>query len=147
MTSPFSSALDVARFVRGGRAVLTVRSKRSGEHRTYRVSRSVKDDGTATPFFLGLLSGPDNTADYTYVGVMDETTGAVRLTKASKFTAESVPVRAWNYVAKHLLNGDLPPDADVMHEGRCGCCVRALTVPESIARGIGPECWARMGGA
>ena len=29
---------------------------------------------------------------------------------------------------------------EVWHEGRCGRCNRALTVPESIASGIGPEC-------
>jgi hypothetical protein len=30
---------------------------------------------------------------------------------------------------------------EVWHEGRCGRCGRALTVPESVERGIGPECW------
>jgi hypothetical protein len=39
----------------------------------------------------------------------------------------------------------LPPDAEVMHEGRCACCGRPLTVPESIERGIGPDCWEKMG--
>lgn len=29
--------------------------------------------------------------------------------------------------------------------GRCGCCSRALTDPESIAAGIGPICAGRMG--
>lgn len=29
--------------------------------------------------------------------------------------------------------------------GSCGCCSRELTDPESIARGIGPICWARGG--
>ena len=28
--------------------------------------------------------------------------------------------------------------------GRCGKCGRTLTDPESIDRGIGPECWSRM---
>lgn len=28
--------------------------------------------------------------------------------------------------------------------GRCGKCGRTLTDPESIERGIGPECWSRM---
>jgi hypothetical protein len=141
MSTNFSSAADATRFIRGGRAVLTIRSHKSGEHRTFRVSR--KDD--TSPFFVGLLSGPDNTADYTYIGCLTDN-NQVRLTKASKLTCESVPVRAWNYVTRHLEAGNLPPDADVLHEGRCGCCGRALTVPESIERGIGPECWSKMGG-
>jgi hypothetical protein len=31
--------------------------------------------------------------------------------------------------------------------GRCGCCHRFLTDPRSKLRGIGPDCWAAMGGA
>jgi hypothetical protein len=140
MPTNFTSAADAHRFIRGGRAVLTIQSHKSGDHRTFRVNEK---DGT---FFVGLLSGPDNTSDYTYVGVL-QLEGTVRLTKASKLTCDSIPVRAWNYVARHLNHGNLPPDANVMHEGRCGCCGRALTVPESIARGIGPECWSKMGGS
>jgi len=31
--------------------------------------------------------------------------------------------------------------------GRCGCCGRRLTDPASKLRGIGPDCWAAIGGA
>lgn len=146
MTSPFLSAADAKRFVTGGRAVLTVRSRKSGEHRTYRINRREGDDGRKTPFFVALLTGPDNTADYQYVGVLDEATGGLRLTAKSRFTCDSVPVRAFDYVMKRVFRGELPADADVMHEDRCGVCARALTVPESIERGIGPECYERMMG-
>ncbi len=142
MSTNFTSAADARRFIRGGRAVLTIKSHKTGEHRTFRVSHPKDNDKM---FFVGLLSGPDNTADYTYMGVLTDD-GQVRLTKASKLTCESVPVRAWNYVARRLLADALPTDADVLHEGKCGCCGRALTVPESIERGIGPECWSKMGG-
>jgi hypothetical protein len=39
-----------------------------------------------------------------------------------------------------LRNGNLPEQVEVHHEGRCGRCGRALTVPESIESGFGPEC-------
>lgn len=138
----FANAADAHRFIRGGRAIVTIRSKKSGEHRTYRVSRPAEDK----PFFVGLLAGSDNTSDYVYAGIMDPATGAMRTTAKSQFTCDSVPVRAWNYVAKHLAAGQLPADAEVMHEGRCCVCGRVLTVPESIERGIGPECYSKMGG-
>jgi Family of unknown function (DUF6011) len=141
MSTNFTSAADARRFIRGGKAILTIRSHKSGEHRTFRVSKKDAD----SPFFVGLLTGPDNGADYTYMGVLTDD-GRVRLTKASKMGNESVSVRAWNYVATKLHADSLPPDADVLHEGRCGCCGRALTVPESIERGIGPECWSKMVG-
>jgi Family of unknown function (DUF6011) len=135
----FSSAADALRFVRSGRAVFTVRSRKTGDHRTYRVFRKDADG----PFFAGLLAGPDNTSDYVYLGVLADD-GAVRLTVKSKMKCDSVPVRALAYVARHLAAGTLPPDADVMHEGRCGVCGRPLTVPESLERGIGPDCWDKM---
>ena len=52
------------------------------------------------------------------------------------------PKPAW-FVS--LLSGpDNENSFTVHHEGKCGCCGRSLTVPESIKRGIGPECWSRM---
>jgi hypothetical protein len=34
----------------------------------------------------------------------------------------------------------LPGSVDVLHSGRCGRCGRTLTTPDSIERGLGPEC-------
>lgn len=31
--------------------------------------------------------------------------------------------------------------------GTCACCGRALSNDESVARGIGPECWSKIAGA
>ena len=47
---------------------------------------------------------------------------------------------AWFY-EKVIVDGKKPSDIglEVWHEGRCGKCGRKLIVPESIARGIGPE--------
>lgn len=136
------NAADAARFALGGRAVLTIRSRRTGDHRTYRVSRPKPD----APYFLSLLSGPNNESDYTYVGIVDPATLSVRLTTKSRMTCDSVPVRAWQYVMTTVARGTVPDDAEVQHEGRCAVCARTLTVPESLGRGIGPECYSRLGG-
>lgn len=147
MTTPssFASAHDAVRFIRAGHAIVTIASKKSGEHRTFRISRKEDQDGGPAPYFIGLLTGPDNQASYTYAGILADD-NRIRLTKASKLTCDSVPVRAWNYVAAHLAQGALPADAELMHEGACGACGRPLTTPESIQRGIGPICWAKLGG-
>jgi hypothetical protein len=140
----FKTAADARRFVRGGNATVTIASKRTGEHRTYRVSRTEDESGRKSPFFVGVLTGPDNTASYTYAGILAGD-GQIVPTKKSKLAADAPAVRGWNYVARHLATDSLPTDADVMHEGRCGCCNRPLTRPDSIERGIGPECAAKMG--
>lgn len=38
----------------------------------------------------------------------------------------------------------LPENIKVYHSGRCGCCGRTLTDPESMERGFGRECWAKI---
>jgi hypothetical protein len=47
-----------------------------------------------------------------------------------------------------MVQGKTPAEVDleVWHEGRCGACGRRLTVPESIERGLGPECYGRRNG-
>jgi len=92
------------------------------------------------------LTGPDNTADYTYVGMLDVQTGALQLTRKSAYTADSQPVRAFNWCMRYLWKDQpLPEPARIFHMGRCGRCGRALTVPSSIESGLGPECAGKLG--
>ena len=52
------------------------------------------------------------------------------------------------YCAQQLLNfvtgKALPPSLTAMEESRCGRCGHELTDPESIARGIGPDCYGHV---
>lgn len=55
------------------------------------------------------------------------------------------PNRVWAAQAiSHWLMGREPANAEFTEETECGVCGRTLTDPESIARGIGPECFGRM---
>ena len=64
MTGQLTTALDAKRFALAGKSTLTLVSKRTGIRFTYRVS--VSPDGQC--HFVALLSGPDNEADYQYLG-------------------------------------------------------------------------------
>jgi hypothetical protein len=161
-------------FFMGGNATFTVDNGR-GTHYTFKIRQPKKDNprfAGPAPHFASLLTGPDNENSYTYMGIVFEApifrtevinpedpasgtrkvdtgakTMAVRLTGKSRYNDESVPVKVLRW-ALHLAatGGSLPEGYAVHHEGKCGCCGRTLTVPESIKRGIGPECWAKMGG-
>jgi hypothetical protein len=99
-------------------------------------------------FFVSYLTGSDNTSDYSYVGIIRS--GAIPellLTKKSRLTFDSTPVKAFNWVLAHLTNNMMPTGVDIYHEGRCGRCGRPLTVPESISSGFGPECVKLVGGS
>jgi len=135
----FHTPDQVKQFVTGGNATITIESKKTGAHYTYRVRKS--QDGNAT--FVSVLAGPDNESDYVYAGLLDGP--SVRPTKKSRFNCDSASIKAINYALGHIAAGQLPPHCEIRHEGRCGVCNRTLTTPESLDRGIGPECWSKMG--
>ena len=132
-------------FFTGGNATFTVENGH-GTHYTFKVRQpdNGRFEGTP-PHFVSLLTGPDNENSYTYLGVMCPETGSVRLTRKSRYTDDSAPVKVVRWALKHVFGDRTLPDGyAIHHEGKCGCCGRTLTVPESVKRGIGPECWSRM---
>ena len=133
-------AEDINRFVHAGKARVTLRSVKTGTRYTYRVT---KVRNAPNRFFVSLLTGPDNGASYSYIGLLENK--QFRLTKNSQMNDDSGPVKAFRFMCTQVLENEKMPDQlEVWHEGRCGRCGRALTVPESIERGIGPECWIKM---
>ena len=142
-----TSAEDARRFTFAGNARLTLVSKRTGERFTYRV-RSPREAGKVS-HFVSVLSGPDNETSYSYMGHYysdDRDAGRFRHGLKSRIAQDAPSAKAWTWFdAKVLGRGAMPETLEIWHEGRCGRCGRALTVPESIERGIGPECAGLMG--
>jgi hypothetical protein len=136
-------------FVLAGNATFTVETPADG-HRTYLVEKSPANDRFPETYFVKTLTGSDNTSDYTYMGILDEKSGQVRLTKAS-FNAfnKSYRLRLVNKVLARVWADDTAPIVaagfDVHHDGCCGRCGRKLTTPESVVTGIGPECAKALG--
>lgn len=128
-------------FVAAGNARFTIRSEKTGARYTFKVRKASADK----PRFVMILAGPDNEADYQYVGILTDQ-AELRLTRKSTFTDTSTPVRALRYFLGRLDRDDLG-GVEFFHEGRCGRCGRTLTVPESIVTGIGPECAGKVGAA
>ena len=97
---------------------------------------------------VSLLTGPDNSNSYTYLGQLNPVNGAVRLTKGSKYNDESWPVRILRRVLFRLYRGEFDQVAaagwELKHAGRCCRCGRKLTTPRSVEIGIGPVCETLM---
>jgi hypothetical protein len=134
-------------FLLGGHAVVTLVSKKTGTRFTYRVSRAPARLGQPTPpdapFFVSVLSGPENTADYAYIGLWKPEERRFFRTMKSRVKSDDAPsFAAFAWTLRVLFNFDdaMPPEFEVWHQGSCGKCGRPLTVPESIASGIGPVC-------
>ncbi len=138
MTTQFSDPTKAKTFIKAGDAIFTVVSKVTGARFTFKVTKP-KRTFAGDIRFVALLSGPENTSDYTYMGVLSEG-GSFGQTQKSRVSVNAPSWKAFTWVWDHLKANKMPPQCEIWHEGRCGRCGRTLTVPESIESGIGPEC-------
>jgi hypothetical protein len=145
------TTIDAVRaYVYAGHATFTVVSKRTGERRTLRCRRAptrpTDPEDRAPGYFVDTLVGPDNDHDFRYLGFVIETTGTwdVRFKmNRDNWGAEAWRVARWFFSNLQWKDAKLLEQAEVWHRGRCGRCGRTLTVPESIASGLGPVCAAK----
>lgn len=127
-------------FVLGGNAIITVESGKTGRYFTYKIKRSENDSNL---YFIKNLRGSDNQNDqvYVYVGCFFADTKNFVVEKSyrnKEVSSWPTSIRAIRYLFNNL--DDVPYMLHVYHEGRCCRCGRTLTTPESIRKGIGPEC-------
>lgn len=138
-------------FILAGRAIFTLEvppayqlSLEAKPHYTFRVKFKKATVDWPDTYFVNLLTGPDNTKDYTYLGLLDKDTGKVRLTSKSCVSASDVSYKLLTRALDRVWKDEYPllekHGFVLHHEGRCGRCGRVLTVPESCQNGIGPEC-------
>jgi hypothetical protein len=142
----FTSAETAKRYMLAGHAIVTLNSKITNAHFTYKIVRAkLRASEEVAPHFVSVLAAAENGADesYRYLGTIFGES-QFRLTRKSgvSLTAPSYVAFAWTW--NNLMAGHLCSALEIWHEGVCGRCGRLLTVPESIAAGIGPVC-AEMG--
>ena len=126
-----------------GKAIFTI-SNPNNEHFTYKIKMKKLEKDSF--WFIYLLTGPDNTSSYTYLGCYVPSIHGIRLTAKSKLPIDSKPVKVLTWAIKKVVNQEAIPEGyKIQHEGKCGRCGRLLTTPESITRGIGPECFSKIG--
>lgn len=133
-------------FLLAGRALFTVDNGK-GEHYTYKVRAKENEfrGRMVSSFFVSVkaVGGP---FPYRYIGLLNPADGTIKCTAKSNFLpgTKEYDVAAWacQSVIKSKM---IPTNYQIEHAGKCGRCGRTLTDPESIARGIGPECWTILG--
>jgi Family of unknown function (DUF6011) len=140
----FSTLKAAKDFAFAGRALITLESKKSGNHHTYKI---VAADDKENFFFVShLINGSADGGTFAYLGVvnMQENAGEghFRLTKKSTAAWDAPSVKAFQFF---MASKELHPQLVIHHENHCGKCGRTLTEPESIECGIGPVCRAQMG--
>jgi hypothetical protein len=134
----FTTASDARAFMAAGKATVTLQSKATGVRFTYKIG--VSEDGQI--HFVSLLRGADNETAFSYFGYIRRGVFFHGAAKA-KVAHDAPSVKAFSWAWRALQLDVLPAALEIWHEGRCGRCNRKLTVPTSIANGIGPECATR----
>jgi hypothetical protein len=143
-SAQFSTVDQALNYILAGDARVTLVSKKTGTRFTFEVNLKRAQDGApASPHFVKVLTGPQNTRDYDFLGSIFDRS-AYRHGRKAKIGPDAPSTKAFAWVFDRLVKGQLPEQVEIWHEGRCGRCGRPLTTPESIASGIGPVC-ADMG--
>ena len=137
---------EIEAYVLGGRGKITIESIKTGAHFTYRFRIPKETRNGDKPIFVSVLTGSDNTSNFTFIGTLWGTVWGIRYqhSRKSRIGSYANSVKAFDWIIRHLnQNIELHDKARIFHEGICGRCGRTLTVPESIKNGIGPVCLAR----
>ena len=123
------------KFLKAGKAKFTVANP-NGVHYTFQV----KQIPNKNEFFVGVLTGPNNEQDYTYMAVLTER-NTLRFTQKSGYKEGDLPSKVFNWAVKvGQGKAKLPEGYSIQHANHCGRCSRLLTDPVSISTGLGPEC-------
>jgi hypothetical protein len=125
-------------YVLAGNAKITVVSLKTGTRFTFQIVErdpEESDEDGKILHFVKVLTGPDNTSNFTFLGTVFQTVD-YRPGRRSEVPPHAPSARAWAWTWAHLESDQI----EVWHSGRCGRCGRELTDPESIATGLGPYC-------
>lgn len=134
-----------------GRSIFTLQSARTGKRYTFRVAASELDMAEAQrekrapkgPFFVSVLTGPDNGSDYSFLGMLY---GSVYVHGVKSKLVKGCPAEeAFSFLMACLKrNTYLPTNLLYFPAGTCARCGDMLSVPASLAVGMGPDCAKKM---
>lgn len=127
-------------FALAGNARFTLVSTKTQARYTFKVRAS---EDNATMHFVSCLTGPDNWSNYSYLGFIRR--GVFFHGGQKARIAETAPsAKAFDWFWRNLSRGGISQTMEIHHCMACGRCGRALTVPESIKSGFGPECIGKL---
>lgn len=151
-----NSVINVStQFILAGEAIFTLSNGR-GEHETFKVYRAKPNAQFPTQaYFAKVLTGPDNSNDYMYLGqvippTLIDPNPRVKLTTRSTCREDSRSIKALRFSLRAIWQVEagtytLPPGYTIKHADRCGKCGRPLTTPTSLSTGFGEECASQLG--
>jgi hypothetical protein len=121
----------------------TIENNSTGDYRTFLVKHRQPEDKEFMPGkrLVGLLTGPDNFHDFKLFGYVDENSDSITVFKKHKSTVYEKYARMIDVlIGLHPTDDERLKNYTVRESRLCRRCGRKLTTPESLTKGIGPEC-------
>jgi hypothetical protein len=117
---------EILKFLFAGKAEFTIKSKKTGKHYTFLCKKSQKYKNV---FFV--------TFGKQSVGRIHKNVDSIKFIPVyGQLGARNDAILPFEWFFHNMENEQV----EFYHEGRCGKCGRKLTDPESIRRGLGPQC-------
>lgn len=117
--------------------IYTIKNTETNEHRTFKI-KVCRFGALKGKQIAELLTGPDNESDYQGFAFINDSGIQVWKSKAQKtYLAYAALLEHLLKIKTHNFSNDRYA---LSVSKRCMVCNRTLTTPESIERGIGPEC-------
>lgn len=116
------------------------RSKPTKNHRTYRIFKQPKGEWLEGKIMISLFTGDDNTRLSNYTKIAFYNNGKINLWNKFKDTLYS----QWVDILENMINGTEINNFKLVEARICYICKKLLTTPESIAKGIGPDCESKQ---
>lgn len=134
-------------YMLAGQATITI-ERPGGGHFTYKIEQKIKKTKTGKEiarhdfWFVSLLTGSDNTADYRYVGYITKSRNGRHFFNLGRKPRASDKAASVKTLRWALITLDTGSDGGPFyyHDGACGRCGLPLTHPESLRTGLGPVC-------
>ena len=136
---------DAKRYISAGKAVFTLETTKYDEGYTYKFVHDKKDK-CVYRFKVYRMFGNDNENDYTFIGLYYSDTGTYK-SKADKANKPMYDRLIAAFL--RMIHSDTEQwynTCKFYKSKLCAVCGRRLTTPESIERGIGPECYTKLKG-
>jgi len=139
---------DYLKFVLAGKARFTLVG--SQNRFTYYVMQPKFEGKPSLTHRFVKVSDASRGNDYTYIGFLKLVNGQWQYrfgapnVRTPSFNPQSLEVIAFRFVFERAVFGIFDPRLEMWNEGKCACCGRPLTTPESIVKGWGRSCLNKL---
>lgn len=125
----------IKQYILGGKGIVTLEAP-SGNSHTYAFFKP--RNGSEFPEDIRFVYAVHEKKKLFYIGMIEQ--GRLRLTRNSRFLADTEIVKGAFYIMKMANNPLLRTPMKLYHEGVCCRCGRPLTDEKSLKYGIGRSC-------